>query len=138
MPIRLKASRPAPFPQAPQTLGDHIKRRRLALRLTQKEAAKLLAAGAYTVLNWEKNKAAPPIRAIPAILRFLGYDPFPPPNSLAERLLAKRRQMGWSIEKAASQLGVDEGTWAAWERGAVIPQERYRVTVEGFLEALDN
>lgn len=138
MPIRLKASRPAPFPQAPQTLGDHIKRRRLALRLTQKEAAKLLGVGAYTVLNWEKNKAAPPIRAIPAIVRFLGYDPFPPPNSLAERLLAKRRQMGWSIKKAARQLGVDEGTWTAWEMGTAAPQERYRATVEAFLQALDN
>jgi len=52
-----------------------------------------------------------------AIIRSLGYDPFPEPKSIAERLLAKRRAMGWSIKEAARQLGVGEGTWEARERG---------------------
>jgi transcriptional regulator with XRE-family HTH domain len=39
----------------------------------------------------------------------LGYDPFPEPGSVSERLLAKRRAMGWSIREAAAELGVDPG-----------------------------
>lgn len=55
-----------------------------------------------------------------AIIRFLGYDPFPEPTNRSERLLAKRRAMGWSIKEAARQRGVDEGTWRAWERGTIL------------------
>jgi len=39
---------------------------------------------------------------MPAIIRFLGQEhSFQKPKSLAERLLAKRRAMGWSIKEAA-------------------------------------
>jgi transcriptional regulator with XRE-family HTH domain len=72
VPIRLKAQKPKPFPEEPQTLGEHIKRCRLLRKLTQKQAAKLLGVSPFTVLNWEKNKTIPPVQTIPAILRFLG------------------------------------------------------------------
>jgi len=82
VPIRLKALRPKPFPEIPQTFGEHIKRCRRIRQLTQKQAAKLLGVSPFTVLNWEKNRTAPPIRAMPAILRFLGYNPFLEPSRL--------------------------------------------------------
>jgi transcriptional regulator with XRE-family HTH domain len=124
---------PKPFAKAPQTLGEHIKLSRLQSKLTQKQAAKLLGVGLYTVLNWEKNRTTTPVQAIPAIFRFLGYDPFPQPRNLPERLLAKRREMGWTIQEAARELGVDEGTWGAWERGVITPWPRYVKLVERFL-----
>lgn len=68
-----------------------------------------------------------------AILRFLGYEPFPEPKRLAERLLAKRRAMGWSIKEAARQLGVDKGTWGDWERGKTILFRKHRMIVARFL-----
>lgn len=88
-----------------------------------------------TVLHWEKGQTEPPIESIPAIILFLGYDPFPEPTTLPERLLATRRAMGWSIKEAARELGVDEGTWAVWERerGSVIPKWRHLMLVELFL-----
>lgn len=70
---------------------------------------------------------------MPAILRFLGYDPFPEPGSLPERLLAKRRAMGWSIKEATRQLGVDERTWAAWERGETILFRKHQELIARFL-----
>jgi DNA-binding XRE family transcriptional regulator len=76
VPIRLKARKPESFPEIPQTFGDHIKLSRLQRKLTQKQVAKLLGVSPFTVLNWEKNKTTPPVQGMPAILRFLGYNPF--------------------------------------------------------------
>jgi len=90
-------------------LGEHVRKRRLELELTQKQAAERLGVNAGTVLNWEKGHTEPPVESMPAIIRFLGYDSFLEPNNISERLLAKRRAMGRSIKEAARQLGVDEG-----------------------------
>ncbi|MGQ0700669.1 MAG: helix-turn-helix domain-containing protein [Panacagrimonas sp.] len=118
-----------------RTLGEHVKRHRTILGLTQKEAAEQFEVDAITVLNWEKGKTNPPTAAIPAIVRFLGYDPDPSPQpaTLPERILACRRDQGWSRKKAARQFGVDEGTWGEWERGKPIPWRRKRERLEAFL-----
>lgn len=99
------------------------------MALSHRQAASRLGVNPRTVLNWEKSHTEPPIEAIPAILRFLGYDPFPDPQNLPERLLAKRRVMGWSIKEAARQLRVDPGTWSDWERGETILYRKHRVLV---------
>ena len=91
VPIRLKARKPKEANFEPQTLGQHLRRRRLELGLTQKQAAQRLGANPWTVLNWEKEHTVPPFEAMPSILRWLGYDPFPTPTTLPERMLAKRR-----------------------------------------------
>jgi transcriptional regulator with XRE-family HTH domain len=70
---------------------------------------------------------------MPAIVGFLGYDPFPPPATLAERLLQARRKNGWSTGEAASQLGVDRTTWQDWERGELILFRKHRAKVAELL-----
>ena len=92
-----------------------------------------LGATAVTVLHWEKGQTLPPIEAMPRILSFLGYDPFPPPVNLPERLLAVRRVNGWTIKEVARRLGVDEGSWGAWEKGATTPKGRHRLLVDRLL-----
>ena len=82
----------------------------------------MLGISPETLLHWEKGQTAPDVVLYPRILAFLGYDPFPAPQSLPERLLAKRRAMGWTIKEAAQELGVDEGTWIAWECGTTAPR----------------
>ncbi len=62
---------------APVSLGDHLKKRRMDLGITQKEAAHRIGAGQFTVINWEKGRTEPAVRFLPAIMPFLGYDPFP-------------------------------------------------------------
>jgi transcriptional regulator with XRE-family HTH domain len=94
----------------PQTLGEHIRKHRLELCLTQKEAGTRLGATAITVLHWEKGQTEPPIEAMPRILSFLGYDPFPLPASMPEQLAALWRKNGWTIKQAARQLGIDAST----------------------------
>jgi len=70
----------------------------------------------------------------PAIVRFLGYDPFPHPKTVAQHLLAKRREMGWSIKEAASVIGVDPGTWRKWECGNSIFYLKHRVRIAQLLQ----
>jgi hypothetical protein len=46
----------------------------------------VLGVNPWTVINWETERFDPPIRSMPAILTFLGYDPFPLPITVGERL----------------------------------------------------
>jgi transcriptional regulator with XRE-family HTH domain len=120
----------------PQSLGEHIRRRRLMLAITQEEAAERLGVNAWTVHNWETGETKPEIRFTPTLIQFLGYDPEPvDTGTLAGRLVAKRRQLGLSQREAARSLQIDPGTWAGWELGARITREAHRRAVEGFFES---
>jgi transcriptional regulator with XRE-family HTH domain len=125
----LKALKPKELDLEPQTLGEHIKRRRLELGLSQPQAAEALGVDPITVLNWEKGKTEPVIRSLPAIFAFLGYSPVAPPTAIGERLLQFRQQHGWSIQAAAQRLGVDPTTWGDWERGKLILFRTHRSAV---------
>jgi transcriptional regulator with XRE-family HTH domain len=119
----------------PKSLGDHIRRRRLMLAITQEEAAQRLGVNAWTVHNWETGQRKPEIRFLPSLVDFLGYDPEPvDEGTLAGRLVARRRELGLSQREAARSLQIDPGTWAGWELGARIAREAHRRAVEGFLE----
>ena len=133
VPVTLKALKPKEPDLEPSSLGDHLRKRRLKLALTQRKAARCLGVTAVTVLHWERGDTQPLVASMPGIIGFLGYNPFPEPKDLSERLLAKRRLMGWTIKEAAGRLGVDEGTWGEWEREGCIPWQRYRTVVETFL-----
>lgn len=120
----------------PQTLGEHIRRRRLILSISQEEAALRLGVNPWTVLNWERGQTKPAIQFIPALIRFLGYDPEPvETGTLAGRLVSKRRELGLSRGGAARSLGIDPGTWAGWELGSRITREAHRRVVERFLKS---
>jgi len=117
----------------PRALGEHFRRCRLQRNLSQMGAAPILEVNPCTVLNWEKGNTEPPIEAQPALLQFLGYDPLPEPRTLPERLLAKRRAVGWSIRQAARELEIDPGTWRGWERGRVILFRSHRSAIARLL-----
>lgn len=133
--VRLKSLIWKPYDFEPKTVGDHIRRRRLMLAITQEEAATRLGVNAWTVHNSETGQPKPEIRFIPALVEFLGYDPEPvDEGTLAGRLVGKRRELGLSQREAARSLRIDSCTWAGWELGARIAREAHRRAVEGFLE----
>lgn len=70
-----------------------------------------------TILNWEKGRASPELRYMPAIIAFLGYDPRPKPASLSEQLIWFREGKGWTQAQLARALRVDPSTLARWESG---------------------
>ena len=61
------------YPKTLKTLGDHLRKRRLDLKLFQKDVAKLLSVGEATIYSWERGRTKPQIRYMPKIIQFLGY-----------------------------------------------------------------
>lgn len=130
----LKSFIPKRYDFEPKTIGDHVLKRRLYLNLTQPEAAKLLGVSTETILNWELNYRKPSINHIGKLIKFLGYDPASTnPSSIAELLLTKRRELGWTQKVAARNLGVDPCTWSSWECGGTIMMHKHRRLVAAFL-----
>jgi DNA-binding XRE family transcriptional regulator len=64
------------IPVAPRTVGDHILKRRLALKMLQRDVAEQLGVDKTSIFNWEANTSAPEIRYMPVIIDFLGYNRF--------------------------------------------------------------
>jgi transcriptional regulator with XRE-family HTH domain len=91
-------------------MGDHLRRRRLDLGLTQRTLARQLGVREETVRSWETGRANPLPRQFGRIVRFLGYDPEEEPGTLADRLRSQRRRLGLTQRELAVRLGVDEGT----------------------------
>ena len=77
----LKALRAKDYSENPQTLGEHLKKRRRELGLLQREAAEMMGLSTDTVVNWEKDKTKPVAAQFRPAVAFLGYDPTPEPNS---------------------------------------------------------
>jgi transcriptional regulator with XRE-family HTH domain len=129
--VTLKAARTLGFPLV--TVGDHVKAERLKRKLLQREVAQLLGVCHATVINWETGRREIEVRHFPKIIAFLGYDPHPAPETLSQRLLAVRRANGWTIGRAAQEIGVDEATWAGWEEGRA-PQRMHHDAIRHLLE----
>lgn len=131
----LTAAKPRPgYPSELNTLGDHIKRRRMDLGLVQKDVATQIGVDTWTVTNWEKRGLAPCIRYYPAIIRFLGYEPFDAEQEgTPAQLRAKRLRLGLSQWELAQRLGIDEQTVRRYERGAARASKRCWRILERFL-----
>src|SRR5438552_1412855 len=105
------------IPTQPQTVGDHIRKRRHGLKKFQQDVADQLGVDKTSVFNWEADTSEPEIRYMPAILRFLGYNPLPAASGAGDRLVRHSRTLGLSQKEAAKHLRVDPSTLARWERG---------------------
>jgi len=64
-------------PTEPKTIGEHIKKRRLALHLLQADLAKRFGVHCGSIQSWEGGVTEPAIRHLQGIIEFLGYDPGP-------------------------------------------------------------
>jgi DNA-binding transcriptional regulator YiaG len=121
------------IPTEPKTVGDHIQRRRFGLKMLQREVAEQIGVCEPSVFNWEKNASEPEIRYMPAVIRFLGYNPLPAVTTLAAQLVRHRTTLGVSQKDAAREIGVDQGTLARWERGEREPAGAFLERLNGFL-----
>lgn len=106
-------------------------RRRRELELTRTEAAIDLGVSWKTLMWWERNEREPFVSFYPAIIAWLGHEPWAEPITLAEALLAERRRRGVEIRKAAALIGV--GTWRRWEGGEWKPTKRVLPAIENLL-----
>jgi transcriptional regulator with XRE-family HTH domain len=108
----------------PVTLGDHIKKAREERGLLQREVAKALRVDSMSLVNWEKNRTKVGARFVPAIIRWLGYDPLPRPSSLGDWIAVERTRRGLARRRLAHALGWDESTVRKYEEGGSGPDSR--------------
>ena len=131
--VRLHAAKPEHLPLCGGSLGAQLRRRRRELGLRRVDAAPLLGVAQETLGNWERERTEPEDRLYPAIIQYLGREPWNNSASLPEALVAERRRRGLSIAAASIAIGIDEGTLGRWESGEWKPQPRSRPKIEQFL-----
>ncbi len=98
------------------SLSAQLRRARRERSLLQKDAAREMGVGVFTITGWERGVQPEP-SYYPAIISFLGYEPWAQPRSIRDHLRASRLRRGWSAKQAARELLLDEGTYARAERG---------------------
>ena len=121
-PKSLKTLKPVSYERVPQTLGQHLKKRRVGLGLFQRDLRQRFKLEKETYANWEKDRCNPAMKHWPGITAFLGYDPTPEPKTLGQRLMAYRRRNGLSRKRLAVLLQVDETTLWKWETDRKKPE----------------
>ena len=132
-PLTLKALRAKDYSENPQTLGEHLKKRRKELGLLQRAAAEQMGILTETYANWETDRTKPVAAQFRPVVAFLGYDPTSAARTLAERLQAKRRTLGVTFSQVAQHLGWDEGSLTRYLNGPWrLPPDR-AAALEAFL-----
>ncbi|MEN5197014.1 helix-turn-helix domain-containing protein [Sphingobacterium faecium] len=128
---------PISYPERPLSIGDHIRKKRMDLKLLQKDVAKICDVTEGCITNWEKNRSSPQIQFFPCIIMFLGYLPFEfDETTLSGRLKACRCRNGLSQKQLAKIIGVDGATVCSWELEENYPHKGTLAKVDMILEKL--
>lgn len=64
---------PISYAEDPVSIGDHIRKKRLQLKLCQIDVAGICGVSEDRIRNWEKNRSTPQIQFFPRVINFLGY-----------------------------------------------------------------
>jgi transcriptional regulator with XRE-family HTH domain len=116
----------------PQTIGEHLRRRRIELGLYQKDVAKRIGVTSSTIWNWEHEWSIE-LRYMPRVIEFLGYNPVPCPEDLLERLTWFKLANGLTFEDLGTMMGRSSEQLADWLSGRRNPCRRNRKEIEKFL-----
>ncbi len=111
-----------PPPPVLKTWGDHIRKRRIELKLSREEVGKRVGVCVYAVRNWENNISNPNRRYHTAIIKFLGYDSkVRTKEYYGERIKDYLKSTGISRIKLASQVGVTPQAVHKWIHDMSMP-----------------
>jgi len=117
-----------PFSAHCQTVGEHLKRKRLQLGLLQKDVARIIKVSEDSVTYWENARSEPQIRYFPNIIKFLGYSPFQFDTTVFGEVIRKfRTENGLSYKQVGKLLGIDGSTIAAWEKKLISLEDLNRI-----------
>lgn len=125
------------YPEAPKTLGEHLRKRRLDLRRTQEQTAAHFGISPTAYHGWEADRNTPNIAKWPEVVRFLGYDPSPIPTNFGEAVSAIRQSLGLDKRKFAARLGVDVKSVLNWEAGRTSPFPNMRKRIAALVGKSD-
>jgi len=116
-----------------QTLGELLRQRRRNLGLTLERTARTLGVNLWTLMNWEHDRRIPTDRYYPALIEFLGREPWPAPATLDEKLRAARLRRGLSQEQAAAVVQVSPDSISDWESGRVPRHHLSLAKIDAFI-----
>jgi DNA-binding transcriptional regulator YiaG len=98
-------------------LGDHIRKRRLDLSISQAALAEQLGVNREAITNWEAGLQEPDLSRMPLVLDFLGQSLILKDRALAEQIRTKRRSLGLTQVEFGRRVGVSQETVLLWELG---------------------
>lgn len=108
------------FIPSPQTLGEHLRNRRLVLGLRQEDVAEQFGTLREVYERWERDQRQPVVSEWPDIIAFLGYYPAREERA-ADVVLKARRCQGMDQKALAHVVGVIHQRLRRWERDQEIP-----------------
>jgi DNA-binding XRE family transcriptional regulator len=77
------------------------------------------------ITNWENERCEPQIKYIPAIISFLGYNPFLYNlETIGGRIKYYRQIKGLNLSKMGILIDVDPSTLGSWEKNENIPSKK--------------
>jgi transcriptional regulator with XRE-family HTH domain len=101
-----------------------LRKKRLDLKLLQREAAERLGVDETTVYNWEKNRSNPSLHFILKTIKFLGCFPLKCKGGQTDELKFYRFINGLSCKRLGKIMGRDSEQLADWLNGRVRPCRR--------------
>ncbi|MEE9591656.1 MAG: helix-turn-helix transcriptional regulator [Thermodesulfobacteriota bacterium] len=82
-----------------------MRKKRLDLKLLQRDVAERLGVDETTVYNWEKNRSNPSLRFIPKIIKFPGHFPLKCKGGPTDKLKFYRLINGLSCKRLSKIMG---------------------------------
>jgi DNA-binding transcriptional regulator YiaG len=132
--VSLREPRQVSARELPGTIGEHVRERRLALGLTQADAAARIGLTRDGLTKWETGLREPGYARMPAVISFLGYNPEPVGQSFAELVKGARRRLGLSQGQVSRLLDVPVDTLRLWEQGKCQPSRARRARIVRCIE----
>ncbi|MCG3165620.1 MAG: hypothetical protein POELPBGB_01388 [Bacteroidia bacterium] len=123
------------YPKELETIGDHIRAKRMDLGLLQKDVANIFNVCEATLTGWELNRFTPTHKYFKSIVTFLGYVPKEwREGSLGTRLKYARLLSGLTQEQLAKRVGCDESNLRVIELNKRTPRNETLIKVTGFIQ----
>lgn len=124
--LRFERTYPRPdlqkYHKNPKTIGDHIRKRRMDLGLSQSKLGRIFSVSKDCVTNWENGRNTPHISFYPRIISFLEYNPFlGDKTTLGNAIFAYRCENGMSAKSLGAAIGIRGCTVLAIEQNRCIP-----------------
>jgi transcriptional regulator with XRE-family HTH domain len=149
-------NRSFPVSKQPKTIGEHLRKRRFSLGIRQSQAAKRLGISNRTLSLWECDQVYPAWPQQPAVIAYLGYDPFTKPElgrpkgnepqfvvilaptgflTLGQRIRKRRMELKKNLTQCAKELSVSIKTMRDWENDRRRPGPVGQKQITEFLQA---
>ena len=115
-------------------MGDHIRKKRLDLGLTQERLGQIVGVNEQAINSWEGGVNVPRLHLLPKVFNFLGYVPYDPSQPFPKKLRIWRESAGLNQKQLAERIGIGIRTLKELEKKAkptLISLELIRVFFSG-------